>query len=147
MTQSFLKHIATLGFIGYMPVAPGTWGTALAFLLAISLRPDDLTLSMILLPSFLLGIMASHNAEKILGKDSPRIVIDEFCGYLLSIAFVPKSIAYLIAGFVLFRIFDVMKPFPIRRIEQRVPGGAGIMLDDIMAAVYANIFMQAWIFL
>ncbi|MDP3296532.1 MAG: phosphatidylglycerophosphatase A [Thermodesulfovibrionia bacterium] len=127
-----------------MPVAPGTWGTALAFLLTILLKPDDFTLLMIFIPAFLLGIITSHNAEKMLGKDSIHIVIDEFCGYLLSVAFIPKSTIYLLSGFILFRIFDVIKPPPIRRLEETVPGGAGIMIDDILAAVYTNICMQLW---
>ena len=142
--QSLSKHIATLGFIGYLPVAPGTWGTAFAFLLTILLKPDDFTLLMIFIPAFLLGLITSHNAEKILGKDSGHIIIDEFCGYLLSVAFIPKSTAYLLSGFILFRIFDVIKPPPIRRLEETVPGGAGVMLDDILAAIYTNICMQLW---
>ncbi len=142
--QSLSKHIATLGFIGYLPVAPGTWGTALAFLLTILLKPDDFILFAIFIPAFLLGIRTSHNAEKMLGKDSIHIVIDEFCGYLLSVAFIPKSTAYLLSGFILFRIFDVIKPPPIRQLEKTIPGGAGIMIDDILAAVYSNVCMQLW---
>ena len=99
---------------------------------------------MIFMPAFLLGLITSHNAEKMLGKDSTHIVIDEFCGYLLSVAFIPKSTAYLLSGFILFRIFDVIKPPPIRRLEETVPGGAGVMLDDILAAIYTNICMQLW---
>lgn len=142
--QSLSKHIATLSFIGYLPVAPGTWGTAFAFLLTILLKPDDVTLLIIFIPAFLVGLITSHNAEKILGKDSTHIIIDEFCGYLLSVAFIPKSTAYLLSGFILFRIFDVIKPPPIRRLEETVPGGAGVMLDDILAAVYSNVCMQLW---
>src|SRR4030067_2514088 len=142
--QSLSKHIATLGFIGYLPVAPGTWGTAFAFLLTILLKPDDFTLLMIFIPAFLLGIITSHNAEKILGKDSGHIIIDEFCGYLLSVAFIPKSTIYLLSGFILFRIFDVIKPPPIRQLEKTIPGGTGIMSDDILAAIYTNICMQLW---
>ncbi len=99
---------------------------------------------MIFIPAFLLGLITSHNAEKILGKDSGHIIIDEFCGYLLSVAFIPKSTAYLLSGFILFRIFDVIKPPPIRRLEETVPGGAGVMLDDILAAIYTNICLQLW---
>jgi len=93
---------------------------------------------------FLLGIITSHNAEKTLGKDSGHIVIDEFAGYLLSVLLIPKRIEYLVAAFILFRIFDILKPPPIRKIEQFIPGGAGIMLDDILAAVYANVCIQLW---
>jgi len=143
-TDNLSKHISTLGFIGHLPYAPGTFGTAFAFLLTIILKPDDFTLLMIFVPVFLLGIITSHNAERILGKDSKHIVIDEFCGYLLAVVFIPKSAGYLLAAFILFRVFDIFKPPPIKKIEEIVQGGAGIMLDDIMAAIYTNICIQLW---
>ena len=89
----------------------------------------------------------SHQAEKDLGKDSGHIVIDEFCGYLTAVLFIPKTPAWLIAAFILFRIFDIFKPPPIRKVERLIPGGAGIMLDDILAGIYANICLQAWRYL
>lgn len=141
------KYIATLGFIGYLPYAPGTFGSLAGLSLAFLIRPDDLHLLIIFLPLFLLGIMAAHNAEKLLGKDSGRIVIDELCGYLIAILFIPKTTGYLLAAFVLFRAFDIVKPPPIRRIEQAVPGGTGIMLDDLMAGIYANLCLQVWRYL
>jgi phosphatidylglycerophosphatase A len=127
-----------------MPYAPGTFGSALGLLLIIVLKPDTITLSMIFLPLFVLGLFVSHEAEKVLGKDSGHIVIDEFCGYLLSVVFVPTGSGYLLAAFILFRFFDVIKPPPIRNVEQNIAGGAGIMLDDIVAAVYTNICIQLW---
>ena len=142
--RNLSRHIATLGFTGYMPYAPGTFGSALGLLLIIFLKPDNITLSMIFLSVFVLGLFTSHEAEKLLGKDSGHIVIDEFCGYLLCVVFVPKSTGYLLAGFILFRFFDVLKPPPIRKVEKIIPGGAGIMLDDILAAVYTNICIQLW---
>lgn len=138
------KYIATLGFIGYLPYAPGTFGSAAGLLAALLVRPDDLHLLIIVLPLFLLGIMAAHNAEKLLGKDSGHIVIDELCGYLIAILFIPKTLGYLMAAFVLFRAFDIVKPPPIRKIEKIVPGGAGIMLDDVLAGIYANLCLQVW---
>lgn len=112
--------------------------------MVILLKPDDFALITIFLPVFLLGLITSHNTEKILGKDNKHIIIDEFCGYLLSVLFIPKGIGYLIAAFFLFRVFDVLKPPPIRRLEKMVPGGAGVMSDDILAAVYTNICLQLW---
>lgn len=144
MLNKIQHAIATLGFIGYLPYAPGTFGTAAGFLLAILIRPEDLNLLVIFLPLLFLGIITSHNAEKLLGKDSGRIVIDELCGYLVSVLFVPKTFGYLLATFILFRAFDILKPPPIRKIEEIVPGGAGIMLDDVMAGVYANVCLQVW---
>jgi phosphatidylglycerophosphatase A len=142
--RNLSRNIATLGFAGYMPYAPGTFGSALGLLLIIFLKPDNITLSMIFLSVFVLGLFTSHEAEKLLGKDSGHIVIDEFCGYLLCVVFVPKDMGYLLAGFILFRFFDVLKPPPIRKVEKIIPGGAGIMLDDILAAVYTNICIQLW---
>lgn len=142
--RNLSRNIATLGFAGYMPYAPGTFGSALGLLLIIFLKPDNITLLMIFLSVFVLGLFTSHQAEKLLGKDSGHIVIDEFCGYLLCVVFVPKVTGYLLAGFILFRFFDVLKPPPIRKVEKIIPGGAGIMLDDILAAVYTNICIQLW---
>ena len=138
------KYIATLGFIGYLPYAPGTFASVAGFLLVICIRPDDVNLLIIFLPLFILGIITSHNTEKLLGKDSGHIVIDELCGYLISVSFVPKTSGYLIAPLILFRAFDIAKPPPIRKIEEMVPGGAGIMLDDVLAGVYANVCLQGW---
>jgi phosphatidylglycerophosphatase A len=145
--QTLYKYIATLAFLGYLPYAPGTFGTAAGFLFVILLRPDDMRLLAVCSGVFLVGVLTSHQAEKQLGKDSGHIVIDELCGYMISVLFVPKSGVYLIAAFVLFRIFDIIKPPPIRRIEKFVPGGAGIMLDDVLAGIYANICLQIWRYL
>jgi len=146
--QTLYNYIATVGFLGYLPYAPGTFGTAAGFLFVILLRPDDISrLLPFCLFVFLVGLLTSHQAEKQLGKDSSHIVIDELCGYMISVLFVPKSIAYLIAAFILFRIFDIVKPPPIRRIEKVVPGGAGIMLDDVLAGLYANVCLQLWRYL
>ena len=146
--QTLYNYIATVGFLGYLPYAPGTFGTAAGFLFVILLRPDDISrLLPFCLFVFLVGLLTSQQAEKQLGKDSSHIVIDELCGYMISVLFVPKSIAYLIAAFILFRIFDIVKPPPIRRIEKVVPGGAGIMLDDVLAGLYANVCLQLWRYL
>ncbi len=145
--QTLFKYIATLGFIGYLPYAPGTFGSAVGFLFVILIKPDDLNLLVIFLLLLLLGIITSHNAEKFLGKDSGHIVIDELCGYLISVLFIPKTSGYLLAAFILFRAFDIFKPPPIRKVEKVVPGGAGIMMDDLVAGVYTNICLQLWKYL
>ncbi|MBI4654915.1 MAG: phosphatidylglycerophosphatase A [Nitrospirae bacterium] len=144
MINRIQNAIATLSLVGYIPFAPGTFGTAVSFLFVVFLKPGDLALLLIFLTAFLLGLLVSHNAEKTLGKDSRHIVIDEFCGYLLSILFIPKDISYLIAGFILFRFFDVLKPPPIRKAESAFSGGMGIMVDDILAAIYSNGCIQLW---
>jgi phosphatidylglycerophosphatase A len=143
--NSIFKNIATLSFIGYIPVAPGTFGTLAALILYIFLKPS-LSVQVLLLCFIIpIGTVSAHRAEKALdAKDSRHIVIDEFCGYFCSLLFMPFSITYAIAAFFLFRIFDILKPFPIRRMEVVFQGGIGVMADDIMAAVYTNIILQIW---
>ena len=146
MFNVILKYIATLGFIGYMPFAPGTFGSLFSFIIFILLKPTVSAHLVILLFAVPLGIVSSHFAEKLLHeKDSSHIVIDEFCGYLLSMLFIPFSITNALAAFFLFRVFDILKPFPIRKMETVLVGGYGIMADDLMAAVYANVILQIWV--
>jgi len=143
--DTLLKYVATLGIIGYIPFAPGTFGTLCAFVLFITVKPSlfsHLALLAIFIP---IGVVSSHSAERSLNtKDSSHIVIDEFCGYLLSVLFLPFSFSYALSAFFLFRVFDILKPFPIRRIERTFAGGAGVMADDMAAALYANIILQIW---
>ncbi len=146
-SKSLLKYISTIGFVGYLPIAPGTFGSLTGLLLFIFLKPSTSEHLIIFFAALLLGLISSHNAEKLLGKDSSHIVIDEFCGYALSVLFLPNSIGYLLAAFFLFRFFDILKPPPIRKIERVFPGGLGVMLDDILAAIYTNICIQLWRYL
>ncbi|MEN8264912.1 MAG: phosphatidylglycerophosphatase A [Nitrospirota bacterium] len=145
--KRILHSIATLGFIGYLPKAPGSFGTLPPYLLVMLFRPDDIPLLIFSAFIFLLGVLSAHQAERVLGKDSGHIVIDEFCGYLISVLFLPKTLAYLTAAFILFRFFDILKPTPIRMIEKTIPGGAGVMMDDVLAGIYANICLQVWRYL
>ena len=143
--NAIFKNIATLGFIGYIPVAPGTFGSLVAFIFFFLLKPSVIFHIIILFLIIPAGIMASACAERLLNeKDSRHIVIDEFCGYFLSVLFIPFSFWYSLAAFFLFRFFDILKPFPIKKIESSLKGGKGIMGDDIMAAVYTNIVLQIW---
>jgi phosphatidylglycerophosphatase A len=145
---NYIYHIiATVGFSGYFRFAPGTVGTGVAGLVIFLLRPSDLTLLLVIPLLFIIGVLASHSTEKILGKDSGHIVIDEFCGYFISVLFVPKSIGYLIAAFFIFRLFDIVKPPPVRNAENYFSGGFGIMFDDVLAAIYTNLCLQAWKFI
>ncbi len=143
--DTLLKYVATLGIIGYIPLAPGTFGTLCAFVLFIIVKPSlyfHLALLALIIP---VGIISSHSAERSLKiKDSSHIVIDEFCGYLLSVLFLPFSFSCAVSAFFLFRVFDILKPFPIRRIEKTFTGGTGVMADDMAAALYTNIILQIW---
>ncbi|NWF52505.1 MAG: phosphatidylglycerophosphatase A [Nitrospirae bacterium] len=138
-----LKYIATIGIIGYFPLAPGTFSSLIALALFILLKPTPLIHIIILLIITPLSIFSSHYAEKLFNsKDSKHIVIDEFCGYFISVFLTPFSYAF--SAFILFRVFDILKPFPIRKIEYILEGGVGIVADDIMAALYTNIILQIW---
>lgn len=142
-----LKHIATLGFIGYLPFAPGTFGSLFAFALFILLKPPPFIHILILLFIIPIGVLSSHHAERLLNdRDSKHIVIDEFCGYLFSVLFIPFSTVSALIAFFLFRFFDILKPFPIRKIDS-ISGGKGIMADDIVAALYTNLILQIWRFI
>jgi len=145
ISRSLAKIVATLGPIGYMPIAPGTWGSAVgvAFLAFVPLSPAGALLAIAL--AVVIGTAAAGIAERAIGEpDSGHIVIDEFAGMLISLFGLPDTYGYLAAGFLLFRIFDILKPFPIRRIDQTIPGGVGIMADDLLAGVYTNIVLQIW---
>jgi phosphatidylglycerophosphatase A len=145
-TFAFLhKLIATVFFIGYIPFAPGTFGSLAALAFVWLFKPSAVYMASLIVFVFLIGIWSSHRAEALFGiKDSSPIVIDEFAGYLVSAAFLPMSAGYLIAAFFLFRFFDIFKPPPIKNIERKFDGGLGIMLDDIAAGVFTNLTLQAW---
>jgi phosphatidylglycerophosphatase A len=143
--RAVLKQIATLWFIGYLPVAPGTFASLFAFVLFILLKPSLPAHITLLLIITVVGIISSHVTEILLNeKDSGHIVIDEVCGYFVSVFFLPCSPGYAVAAFFLFRFFDILKPFPIRHIESAMKGGLGIMTDDILAGIYTNVILQIW---
>ena len=146
LIPALLKNIATLGFIGYLPIAPGTFGTFAALVFFALLKPSSPVHVLLVILITALGIIASSRAERILNeKDSCHIVIDEFAGYALSILLLPYTLSSLVVSFLLFRVFDILKPPPIRWIERTIPGGAGVMADDLFAGVYTNLVMRAWI--
>ena len=136
--------LATWWGTGYAPVAPGTVGTiaAIPLFLLLSLLPLYVYIPCVLA----IGLAAcwlAGRAEQIFGeKDNQRIVIDEVVGLLITMAAVPLTWQYLLAGFVFFRIFDVLKPPPIRLIERTVKGGYGVVLDDVLAGIYAQICLR-----
>jgi len=140
--RRLLLLIATMGYVGYLPYAPGTFGSLIGVLLIFLLKPDDLQLLLISSFLFVIGIVSAGSAERIIGEDSPHIVIDEFCGYLVSLVLLPKRLPYLIIGFLLFRVFDILKPPPIRKIEDDLKGGIAVMSDDLLAGLYANLCLQ-----
>ncbi len=133
----FILILATGFGVGYSPVAPGTLGTLVAipiyyFLSNISSPIYEVTL----IGFFFLSVWISENAEIDFGKkDDQRIVIDEIMGFLITMLWVPKTAVLIVIGFLLFRFFDILKPFPIRRLEKKLKGGYGVVLDDVMAGI------------
>ncbi len=145
--QRWSTKLSTLGPIGFLPKAPGTWGSATAIILAPFLfMPHSLLVrSTILVLLFLFGSLAATQAEHVLGRKDPGcIILDEVLGQWVTL--LPFSILptwQVLAGFVFFRLFDITKPFPIRRAERFFPAGWGVMADDVLAGVYAAIAL--WI--
>ncbi len=142
--KHFILVLATGFGVGYSPVAPGTLGTLIAipvfyFLSNISSPVYEITL----IGFFFLSVWISENAEIFFDKkDDQKIVIDEIMGFLVTMLWIPKTAILILVGFFLFRFFDILKPFPIRRLEKKLKGGYGVVLDDVMAGVYANIVLQ-----
>ena len=143
MNHFFLFLATGLG-VGYSPIAPGTAGTLIAipvyfFLSAIPSPIYEITL----IGFFFLSVWISENVEVLFKrKDDRRIVIDEMMGFFITMLWVPKTIRFIVIGFFIFRFFDILKPFPIRQLEKKMKGGFGVVLDDVLAGIYANIILH-----
>ncbi|MEW5743860.1 MAG: phosphatidylglycerophosphatase A [Nitrospirota bacterium] len=145
VSATFAKTIATVFFIGYLPFAPGTFGSLAGALFIWLVHPGPAVQAIVIGAGLVIGTMAAQAAENLFGrKDSGCIVIDEFVGYVTAIFSLPLTAGYMIAAFFLFRLFDIMKPPPIRNLERAISGGLGVMLDDIAAGVMTNILLQLW---
>lgn len=133
--------LATVGGAGYAPVAPGTVGSLVA-VVVLWLAPFSFVgLATFFVVVTVVGLAAAGRAEAVLGgKDPGAIVIDEVAGMTLSVLLLPLTPAALATAFVLFRLFDIWKPFPARA-SQRIAGGAGVMLDDLIAGLYALVVL------
>lgn len=133
-------HFLAFGFgSGLFPRAPGTAGTLIAVPLAFLARDLDLVTYLALASAlFVSGVWICGRTARDLGvHDHPGIVWDEIAGYLVTVAWVPREGLWLVAGFLLFRLFDIWKPWPISTLDRRVGGGVGIMLDDLLAGLAA----------
>jgi len=136
--------LATWFGSGLLPKAPGTWGSlaALPFAWAIQTAGGQIALLAAAGLVFLVGIWASDRMARDIGiKDPGSVVIDEVAGQWLALAFVPMSAWSYVAGFVLFRVADITKPWPASLADRRISGGLGIMLDDIIAGIYAGLVL------
>ena len=138
----WIKAVATFFFIGTLPLAPGTWGTAAGLLIAWFLTP---ALPALLVGFCIAGFLVCRPAQTVLGSSDPsQFVMDEVCGMMMSVLWLPKDAILFGAAFVLFRIFDVLKPWPISLIQKN-KNPLSIMWDDLAARVAVNIVLQVFL--
>ena len=146
--REFIIFLATGAYSGFSPFMPGTAGSVMGVLLFLKIASLSTPVYLLTILAFIaLSVWVSERAEKIFEKeDASQIVIDEIAGYFVTMAFLPFDWRYIAAGFVLFRIFDIIKPYPANRINDNVHGGVGVVFDDIVAGVYANLVLQGILF-
>ncbi len=137
--------ILATGFgTGYGPIAPGTWGSlpGLAFAFGLDRGAGGWAVLGGALFFAVAGVWAAGRAEVLLGKKDPgRVVVDEIAGQMVALLFLPMTVPILVIAFFVFRVLDVFKPWPARRLED-LPGGSGIMADDLMVGLYANLILH-----
>lgn len=149
MTNRVCLVFSTFFGLGFVPWAPGTVATlgAAAVVLLLDYAGGAVFYSVFTAAVVLLSFPAAARSAEILGTDDPpQVVIDEVCGFCVCMLFVPAEPLYLAAGFFLFRFFDILKPPPVRNAES-LPGGYGIVMDDVVAGVLSNLCLQAFVFL
>jgi phosphatidylglycerophosphatase A len=136
--------VATCGYLGYVPVAPGTFGSAAGLVLFAAVRWTGSTAVELAVIAFLLviGVWSSNVAERHFGGVDPApVILDEVTGMLITLALIPVNMSGAVVGFLVFRLLDVIKPWPADRLEA-LHGGLGVMADDAMAAIYGNAIMR-----
>ncbi len=142
MGDKAARLTGTVFGIGYLPLAPGTFGSLAGLGVYMLIKTNIYVHAALLAASVILGFLAAGKAGRVFGSPDPKeFVMDEFAAVLLAFLFVPFSALTVVAGFLLFRLIDIVKPFPLRRLE-KVRGGAGIMLDDIAAGVITNAILR-----
>jgi phosphatidylglycerophosphatase A len=140
--KSLIRVITTFFFIGYFPVMPGSLASAAGALIAISLRDYDIFYVLIWCLVTVLGFLFSGQMEAFEGKKDPScVVIDEVCGIMIAFFLLPAKFSVWITAFFLFRAFDMFKIYPANAFERK-KGGVGIMMDDVIAGLYANLIMH-----
>ena len=147
--RAFGLFVATAGYVGYFPIAPGTAGSAAGLVLLATVRffaGPELELGF-LVGVVALGLWASDVGERYAAREDPGfVVVDEVAGMLLTMLWLPLTWVTALVGFLAFRFFDIVKPFPVRNAE-RLQGGIGIMADDLIAAVYAAVTVRLFVWI
>jgi phosphatidylglycerophosphatase A len=139
--------VATCGYLGYVPIAPGTFGSAAGLVVFATVRWAGSPAFELALIAFLfaIGVWSGNAAERHFGGVDPApVILDEVVGMLITLALIPVNLSGAIVGFLLFRLLDVIKPWPANRMEA-LPGGLGVMADDAMAALYGNVVMRLFV--
>ncbi len=147
--QKSVMFLATGCFIGNISFAPGTFGSILGLPLCFLLSKIDLTVAILFVVLFIFfAIWIAQEAEKVLKKKDPGcIVIDEIAGLMVTLLGLPFNIISVATGFLVFRALDVLKPYPIRAVERNLSGGAGIVMDDVVAGIFGNLILRLLLFI
>ena len=142
--NDFIVFLATGFFTGFLPTMPGTWGTFAGIPLVIISHRLTTTLQTVLTLVFVaLAVYIAGRAEVLFeDRDARPIVIDEMAGFLVTLLWLPLNLPTFFLGFMLFRGFDIVKPPPIGMIEKRLQGGLGIVMDDVLAGIFANVTLR-----
>ena len=141
-----VTFLATGAYVGYVPVAPGTFGSALALPLLLGLDrlalPTAAVLALVAAVVVLATVVCQHAGRQYAEVDSSHIVLDEVCGMLVAGALLPPTAVSLALAFVLFRALDIVKPFPAGHLDRRMKNGFGVVADDVVAGLYTNVLVR-----
>jgi phosphatidylglycerophosphatase A len=142
--EKAVMFLATGFYIGNIPVAPGTFGSLLGLPLCFSLAGISAASAVLWTLLFILfAVWIADAAEKILKQNDPGcIVIDEIAGMMVALVGLPFNPITVVIGFIIFRILDILKPFPIRDLDKRIPGGLGVVADDVAAGIITNLLLR-----
>jgi len=148
MKLNFVEKLIGSGFYsGFIPFAPGTFGSLVALLFYLIPGFENPTVLLFVISLFtVLGVLIGNKFELVYGKDPKQCTIDEMVGLWISLIFIPKKIWFIVIAFVIWRVLDIIKPFPAN-VAEKINGGMGIMLDDIIAAIYTLAIIHIIIYL
>lgn len=142
--RKFLKNLATFFGVGFFPKGPGTAGTLAAIPLVLLLSWAGplvyMGFALLLLPLAIIAAQVYEDDKG--GHDHKEIVIDEVLGFMIAMTWLPMTWKAMLAGFLLFRVLDIFKPFPIGYLDRKIPGGLGVVLDDVVAGIIASLILQ-----